>query len=110
MAIEQRPPTRDRLSTPTAKRDEAPKPTPWRTEGLPGGDTPPPTPPPKMPWRRLLITLGILLLFNIVLSTLALGPQQIDPLAQVVADHGVASFSGKLTMTSLSGVQRWAPR
>ena len=47
---------------------------PWRTEGVPGQDRPKaPTPPPTQ-WRRLLGLMLVLLVFNLIISNLALSP------------------------------------
>ena len=73
MATDQRAPSQER-TTGSGDRDGGPKPTLWRTEGLPGGDAPPPK--PKMPWRRLFVTIGIVLLVNVFFSVVALSPQQ----------------------------------
>jgi cell division protease FtsH len=72
MATEQRPPVRERATASGDGGSATPK--PWRTEGVPGGDAP--AQKPNMPWKRLLITIGVVLLANVFLSSLALGPQR----------------------------------
>jgi len=97
MATDQRPPQQERANpTPGRGTPSEPKPTPWRTEGLPDGNAPRP-PTPKMPWRRLLITVGIVLLLNVIFSSVALAP---EPRVEV----SYTFFSSQVTANNVSTI------
>ena len=98
MATDQRPPSQERAAPAPARGDGAePKPTPWRTEGLPSGDTPPPPPPSQISWRRLLITVGVILLLNVIISSVALAPQSREEISYTF-------FNSQVTANNISTI------
>lgn len=64
----------DRLSMPWMRPKPPEPPVPWRTEGVPGQDKPKASPPPPMRWRRFFGLMLGLLVFNLIISSLALSP------------------------------------
>ena len=64
----------DRPRMPWARPTPPEPPMPWRTEGVPGQAGPKTPAPPPTQWRRLLGLMLVLLVFNLIISSLALSP------------------------------------
>jgi cell division protease FtsH len=72
-------------------------PTPWKTEGVPPSPNPGGGGAGKMPWRMLLITLGVILVLNLVLSTFALSsPSKVGV--------SYTFFSGQVSSNNISQI------
>jgi hypothetical protein len=87
----------DRPRMPWARPTPPEPPMPWRTEGVPGQAGPKTSPPPPTQWRRFLGLMLVLLVFNLIISSLALSPTKRSSVSYTF-------FSTQVTANNVSSI------